>query len=280
MGGATLAFDKTRLVFCQFQSTLPVGGATLASKYVYLLPNISIHAPRGGSDFPLGFCGFARRIISIHAPRGGSDGEQITASLLPTDFNPRSPWGERRYTLEDFRQLFNFNPRSPWGERRRLGLKRGLSTVHFNPRSPWGERLYAVLICAICLLFQSTLPVGGATAFGPVRLGPLSISIHAPRGGSDPSRTSTASGILISIHAPRGGSDHRSGEVAAALQISIHAPRGGSDAQVEHCLADRDISIHAPRGGSDPAELLSDVKNYLFQSTLPVGGATIKILIL
>ena len=34
---------------------------------------ISIHAPRGGSDFLVGIYLPACRYISIHAPRGGSD---------------------------------------------------------------------------------------------------------------------------------------------------------------------------------------------------------------
>ena len=35
-----------------FQSTLPVGGATSPTKLRFFLCGISIHAPRGGSDFP------------------------------------------------------------------------------------------------------------------------------------------------------------------------------------------------------------------------------------
>ena len=34
-------------------------------------------------------------------------------------------------------------------------------------------------------IFQSTLPVGGATKSVPAYANALSISIHAPRGGSD-----------------------------------------------------------------------------------------------
>ena len=34
----------------QFQSTLPVGGATVKRKEIYATGLISIHAPRGGSD--------------------------------------------------------------------------------------------------------------------------------------------------------------------------------------------------------------------------------------
>ena len=35
----------------------------------------------------------------------------------------------------------NFNPRSPWGERRRRFLPIQPIINNFNPRSPWGERL-------------------------------------------------------------------------------------------------------------------------------------------
>ena len=56
----------------KFQSTLPVGGATGVHGHPRREGNISIHAPRGGSDN-----GASDRPdvpeISIHAPRGGSD---------------------------------------------------------------------------------------------------------------------------------------------------------------------------------------------------------------
>ena len=56
----------------------------------------------------------------------------------------------------------------------------------FNPRSPWGERLCLFAKDLQGYRFQSTLPVGGATVdVVKSGLGGL-ISIHAPRGGSDP----------------------------------------------------------------------------------------------
>ena len=80
------------------------------------------------------------------------------------------------------------------------------SCVHFNPRSPWGERPIKAGFKDIAHRFQSTLPVGGATA----HLGETgvyqAISIHAPRGGSDHARVWADRMLLISIHAPRGGS--------------------------------------------------------------------------
>ena len=56
-----------------FLSTLPAWGATRDAGLRLGLGNISIHAPRVGSD-ELNWCGFLLVCISIHAPRVGSDG--------------------------------------------------------------------------------------------------------------------------------------------------------------------------------------------------------------
>ena len=102
-------------------------------------------------------------------------------------------------------------------------------------------------------LFQSTLPVRGAT-IARVRYGyDLAISIHAPREGSDLLYLAIGQGPQgISIHAPREGSDlHGVHQPPAALDISIHAPREGSDDCGVLSVLIRRISIHAPREGSD-----------------------------
>ena len=86
-----------------------------------------------------------------------------------------------------------------------------------------------------------------------------------------------SSGIcLISIHAPREGSDaYKIFRFGLVTSISIHAPREGSDAP---SAVNKDpvllISIHAPREGSDYGPLHSAALHSLFQSTLPVKGAT------
>ena len=55
-----------------FLSTLPARGATPRPGAVCLHPDISIHAPREGSDYAaFGTLGVIP--ISIHAPREGSD---------------------------------------------------------------------------------------------------------------------------------------------------------------------------------------------------------------
>ena len=60
-------------------------------------------------------------------------------------------------------------------------------------------------------------------------------------------------------------------------QISIHAPREGSDLNSENFSLKHDhISIHAPREGSDASNGGRRSQPGLFQSTLPVRGATWK----
>ena len=62
-------------------------------QHLHLAP-ISIHAPRVGSDIVLLLI-FYDIVISIHAPRVGSDCTPRAGSRSRTDFNPRSPCGER-----------------------------------------------------------------------------------------------------------------------------------------------------------------------------------------
>ena len=107
------------------------------------------------------------------------------------------------------------------------------SLVHFNPRSPWGERLVIVHVPVSSPLFQSTLPVGGATRrycrwryrhryFNPrspwgERLGVALVLQRSgqfqstlPVGGATRTLQDWCRGVRISIHAPRGGSDEYS----------------------------------------------------------------------
>ena len=100
-------------------------------------------------------------------------------------FNPRSPCGERRYHLRWLNGLSCFNPRSPCGERRKEKSS-CRNFGGFNPRSPCGERLRKWLLSRGRQLFQSTLPVRGATRrFRGRRSRNRRVSIHAPRAGSD-----------------------------------------------------------------------------------------------
>ena len=78
-----------------FQSTLPARGATGEQYATTSYVDISIHAPRTGSD-------------------GASDSQRS----ISADFNPRSPHGERQAVSAcKGLQVGDFNPRSPHGER-------------------------------------------------------------------------------------------------------------------------------------------------------------------
>ena len=123
-----------------FQSTLPVRGATPIRQQYTILSDVSIHAPRAGSDFlPFFLAPFSSSFQSTLPVRGA------TSRARPAD-------GSRE----------RFNPRSPCGERHRQPARAGLNHVvsihapragsdradrvdqihdpRFNPRSPCGER--------------------------------------------------------------------------------------------------------------------------------------------
>ena len=80
--------------FTEFQSTLPLRGATWMSGLSVLVSYISIHAPLTGSD-RVTPDSFIQEIISIHAPLTGSDFLVVLGISNSRDFNPRSPYGER-----------------------------------------------------------------------------------------------------------------------------------------------------------------------------------------
>ena len=110
--------DLSVLKDMQFQSTLPLRGATSEAVRYELAKLISIHTPLAGSDvvdvrhvYPV--------LISIHTPLAGSD------------------FSRRSYNSNSF---------------------------YFNPHSPCGERLLRMMFSNWLLVFQSTLPLRGATA--------------------------------------------------------------------------------------------------------------------
>ena len=104
------------------------------------------------------------RHISIHAPRMGSDLRSTTSQRACRDFNPRSPYGERHRASHRFRRCSYFNPRSPYGERRAAhALPASLAAISIHaPRM--GSDSKSVVYAIPATVFQSTLPVWGATS--------------------------------------------------------------------------------------------------------------------
>ena len=172
------------------------------------LSDISIHAPRMGSD-PSSFSGFEAISLfqstllawgATFRSAGGSDTLEFQ-STLPA-------WGATRLWLWGMHNA-NISIHAPrMGSDGNSGnLRRQVS--NFNPRSPHGERLrHAERESHRLRKFQSTLPAWGATDLPLCFRSCYTISIHAPRMGSDLRvGATTARCLLISIHAPRMGSD-------------------------------------------------------------------------
>ena len=169
----------------KFQSTLPLRGAT-------------------GTVYQHGKLLF----ISIHAPLAGSDQTVAWSRQRPSDFNPRSPCGERQFLIGNFFVKFGFQSTLPLRGATGTVYQHGkllFISIHaplagsdqtvawsrqrpsdFNPRSPCGERQFLIGNFFVKFGFQSTLPLRGATALFTVRgCGARLISIHAPLAGSD-----------------------------------------------------------------------------------------------
>ena len=146
-----------------FQSTLPVRGATFIAFISPAISRISIHAPRAGSDETIDEQLAEVWEFQSTLPVRGATCVSIHIILTRSDFNPRSPCGERRYSCSgDF----------------------AVSTISIHaPRA--GSDVMCCNTIATTRKFQSTLPVRGATSRTHGRYAYSHISIHAPRAGSD-----------------------------------------------------------------------------------------------
>ncbi len=123
--------------------------------------------------------------ISIHAPREGSDNITAIHNFLEWNFNPRSPRGERHEGIDGVKKKTHFNPRSPRGERLGGGTTISVAvniSIHAPREGSDGCRMFTHLSLT---RFQSTLPARGATLASESIEMSLPISIHAPREGSD-----------------------------------------------------------------------------------------------
>ncbi len=147
---------------------------------------------------------------------------------------------------------------------------------NFNPRSPCGERPVAAIWIRRSGVFQSTLPVWGATRRSPRRWCRSSyFNPRSPCGERQVCYRYTYGDLHISIHAPRVGSDPCcSGRIRGRTHFNPRSPCGERRNIGVVESTPQQISIHAPRVGSDCRELSGGVLDVGFQSTLPVWGAT------
>ena len=150
-------------------------------------------------------------------------------------------------------------------------------STYFNPRSPWGERLFASCLFRMDAIFQSTLPVGGATAASVTLLAFMLISIHAPRGGSDLSVGFCPTCFYIHFN-PRSPWGERPLPLTKSGWNEVFQstlPVGGATPQQNiSCRCNSNFNPRSPWGERLPPPTRLDTPPG-FQSTLPVGGATV-----
>ena len=249
-----------------FQSTLPARGAT-KWKYVYTYSEkISIHAPRTGSD---------DAIIDYQ-------------SAGFTDFNPRSPHGERHSLLTGLQsenEISIHAPRTGSDNQTFLlvnvtcrfqstlpargatcrdcrGKRRG---GYFNPRSPHGERHWKKSARNRQNHFNPRSPHGERPGWCALAILPRYFNPRSPHG----ERRIVA--LAISFHFihfnPRSPHGERQGfkfrGIDDVIFQSTLPARGATKWRCWEKEPTREISIHAPRTGSDisgtPYKQTSDI---------------------
>ena len=236
----------------RFQSTLPARGATSARTPGVRGSRISIHAPRTGSDiFPDEWGERSDPFQSTLPARGATVAASRTAPAA-TDFNPRSPHGERPPASGRGRRCSGISIHAPrTGSDRPRGVGERVRP-HFNPRSPHGERPGRLVSRVRWDAFQSTLPARGATSTRPRCAARRAFQSTLPARGATQTRAFLRRTGSISIHAPRTGSDHPAADrYAHSNHFNPRSPHGERHNPPDDDLPAEVISIHAPRTGSD-----------------------------
>ena len=184
--GSDRSLSRSSYRTLHFNPRSPDGERRVANAIFDGVRAISIHAPRMGSDLPpLSGCGLFH-VFQSTLPGWGATATTLAVEPVPVQFQSTLPgWGATPNPVIRSIRKTNFNPRSPDGERRSL-LSLVLSEMRFQSTLPGWGATFNVIGDVGAGVFQSTLPGWGATQQRrhPVQQG--RISIHAPRVGSDP----------------------------------------------------------------------------------------------
>ena len=188
--------------------------------------------------------------ISIHAPREGSDPRRLLPSPAISNFYPRSPRGERHTDNLPMLPGSHFYPRSPRGERhsssdRCLAIKLFLSTLPARGATP-PARSHSLTPPP----FLSTLPARGATASVARTSTHSGISIHAPREGSDDTdNLPMLPGTHFYPRSPRGERPGRcSSSYVSVIFLSTLPARGATARQALYLSTSHYFYPRSPRG--------------------------------
>ena len=191
--------------------------------------------------------------ISIHAPRAGSDKKTRLSRCMTVLFQSTLPVRGATLARDALGRKPEISIHAP-----RAGSDISFNAQYrkdadFNPRSPCGERLEQSKKEYEKYIFQSTLPVRGAT--------------------SDISERITEN-FNFNPRSPCGERLFRRTGKKARKHFNPRSPCGERRQEQQRTFHGMGISIHAPRAGSDLRFLPLIGYVILFQSTLPVRGAT------
>ena len=192
-------------------------------------------------------------------------------------FNPRSPCGERRRPRQPRDRPRDISIHAPRAGSDTERGDNGFGSTDFNPRSPCGERLTLCASTDRPFLFQSTLPVRGATSGKrgfPIPFTQFQSTL--PVRGATSAFCVDSRGCKISIHAPRAGSDYIGAESVHCIgHFNPRSPCGERRFWIAKNRANGKFQSTLPvRGATRTCGTHSQIPSR-FQSTLPVRGATI-----
>ena len=161
--GATFMANESGVDLQNFNPRSPHGERQVIATAFTLAPTFQSTLPaRGATTCRNAACD--RLDISIHAPRTGSDTAQHPDSPRGGHFNPRSPHGERR-AIEAADDLVEwaFQSTLPARGATSCGLSNNIQDAFQSTLPARGATSDGARRCRRCSGFQSTLPARGAT---------------------------------------------------------------------------------------------------------------------
>ena len=204
MRGATQSATKYETQD-QFQSTLPMRGATIVCLLLWICLMISIHTPHAGSDFAGKIFYSTLVLFQSTLPMRGATYVRHCNFIHRRYFNPHSPCGERLYYDTVLPVSFDFNPHSPCGERRCCPpphLDCHTISIH-TPHAGSDPKGY--IKCIVKIDFNPHSPCGERPRQKIRALHLNQISIHTPHAGSDRGYDKSANDfIYFNPHSPCG----------------------------------------------------------------------------
>ena len=272
--GATKILKK--VLFSEvFQSTLPLRGATALQHRSVGVQAISIHAPLTGSDDrPPASC--VPGAISIHAPLTGSDHLLIRRLRIVKIFQSTLPLRGATGKISSIEgEPDNFNPRSPYGERRHLWHK-GRGRIFISIHAPLtGSDVEADNI-AVDIIISIHAPLTGSDGRKTCPTGPAPVfQSTLPLRGATRAFSLPHDQVIFQSTLPLRGATLSEAQLSRLYKFQSTLPLRGATAITRHLLRSRQNFNPRSPYGERLSKRDTDEGSVLFQSTLPLRGATI-----